>query len=296
MTALTPRRPTAWPTPWITSASPSACWPGCRRRSFTGRDRSPIAWRCCCWRSFRSTGCACSVSKPGAIRHSRDVGVCIERRRSAGQRADDAGMISRAVMAAAPDAPRRSSPSAATSMRPSACAQAARATQAAFRRRALFALLSQSGVRLRRAGLPQRRRRLHHRRCRSRRCCASLREIEDAVRARPRPIPSGGRERWIWICCCTAIRSARDRAIHCRGRSARRVYMLGPLAELAPDWRYPPSGPTIGELWRAFPHAEHLLAHCARSGRCLSSMSPARCCRALTSRCCARRRRRGSGR
>jgi 2-amino-4-hydroxy-6-hydroxymethyldihydropteridine diphosphokinase len=40
---------------------------------------------------------------------------------------------------------------------------------------------------------------------------------------------------------------------------ARRVYMLGPLAELAPDWLYPPSGPTIGQLWQQFPRAEHVL-------------------------------------
>jgi 2-amino-4-hydroxy-6-hydroxymethyldihydropteridine diphosphokinase len=35
----------------------------------------------------------------------------------------------------------------------------------------------------------------------------------------------------------------------------RRVYMLGPLAELAPECIYPPSGPTIGELWQQFPRA-----------------------------------------
>jgi 2-amino-4-hydroxy-6-hydroxymethyldihydropteridine diphosphokinase len=39
----------------------------------------------------------------------------------------------------------------------------------------------------------------------------------------------------------------------------RRVYMLGPLAELAPDWLYPPSGPTIAELWQQFPRSEHVL-------------------------------------
>jgi 2-amino-4-hydroxy-6-hydroxymethyldihydropteridine diphosphokinase len=39
----------------------------------------------------------------------------------------------------------------------------------------------------------------------------------------------------------------------------RRVYMLGPLAELAPDWIYPPSGPTIAELWRRFPQSQHVL-------------------------------------
>jgi 2-amino-4-hydroxy-6-hydroxymethyldihydropteridine diphosphokinase len=34
---------------------------------------------------------------------------------------------------------------------------------------------------------------------------------------------------------------------------ARRIYMLGPLAELAPGVLYPPSGPTIGQLWAQFP-------------------------------------------
>jgi 2-amino-4-hydroxy-6-hydroxymethyldihydropteridine diphosphokinase len=39
----------------------------------------------------------------------------------------------------------------------------------------------------------------------------------------------------------------------------RRVYMLGPLAQIAPDLIYPPSGPTVGELWRDFPRGEHSL-------------------------------------
>jgi 2-amino-4-hydroxy-6-hydroxymethyldihydropteridine diphosphokinase len=29
----------------------------------------------------------------------------------------------------------------------------------------------------------------------------------------------------------------------------RRAYMLGPLAELTPGYTYPPTGPTVGELW-----------------------------------------------
>lgn len=37
----------------------------------------------------------------------------------------------------------------------------------------------------------------------------------------------------------------------------KRVYMLGPLAELAPDVIYPPAGPSIGELWRSFPGDRH---------------------------------------
>jgi 2-amino-4-hydroxy-6-hydroxymethyldihydropteridine diphosphokinase len=39
----------------------------------------------------------------------------------------------------------------------------------------------------------------------------------------------------------------------------RRPYMLGPLAELAPDVRYPLSGQTIGALWAAFPRHQHLM-------------------------------------
>jgi 2-amino-4-hydroxy-6-hydroxymethyldihydropteridine diphosphokinase len=39
----------------------------------------------------------------------------------------------------------------------------------------------------------------------------------------------------------------------------QRVYMLGPLAELAPSLIYPPAGPTIGELWQRFPYREHTL-------------------------------------
>jgi 2-amino-4-hydroxy-6-hydroxymethyldihydropteridine diphosphokinase len=39
----------------------------------------------------------------------------------------------------------------------------------------------------------------------------------------------------------------------------QRVYMLGPLAELAPTAIYPPEGPTIGELWQQFPRSAHTL-------------------------------------
>jgi len=37
----------------------------------------------------------------------------------------------------------------------------------------------------------------------------------------------------------------------------RRAYMLGPLAELAPEVSHPVARETIGALWRAFPQAEH---------------------------------------
>jgi 2-amino-4-hydroxy-6-hydroxymethyldihydropteridine diphosphokinase len=37
-----------------------------------------------------------------------------------------------------------------------------------------------------------------------------------------------------------------------------RAYMLGPLAEIASQQRYPPHGPTIGELWARFPEPRGL--------------------------------------
>jgi 2-amino-4-hydroxy-6-hydroxymethyldihydropteridine diphosphokinase len=39
----------------------------------------------------------------------------------------------------------------------------------------------------------------------------------------------------------------------------KRAYMLGPLADLAPDLRHPTAGKTIGELWQAFDQAAHPL-------------------------------------
>ena len=40
----------------------------------------------------------------------------------------------------------------------------------------------------------------------------------------------------------------------------QRAYMLGPLAEIASELRYPPHGPAIGELWARFPDAPAGLA------------------------------------
>ncbi len=39
----------------------------------------------------------------------------------------------------------------------------------------------------------------------------------------------------------------------------RRAYMLGPLAELAPEVLHPVAGRSIGSLWSEFPQAEHLM-------------------------------------
>jgi 2-amino-4-hydroxy-6-hydroxymethyldihydropteridine diphosphokinase len=40
---------------------------------------------------------------------------------------------------------------------------------------------------------------------------------------------------------------------------AARAWVLGPLAELAPDLRHPVTGETIGVLWRRFDQAAHRL-------------------------------------
>jgi 2-amino-4-hydroxy-6-hydroxymethyldihydropteridine diphosphokinase len=42
-----------------------------------------------------------------------------------------------------------------------------------------------------------------------------------------------------------------------------RAYMLGPLADLAPDLLHPTARLTIGELWRRFDHASHPLTRIA---------------------------------
>jgi len=39
----------------------------------------------------------------------------------------------------------------------------------------------------------------------------------------------------------------------------KRIYMLGPLAQLAPDLLYPPSGTSIATLWQQFPRELHSL-------------------------------------
>ena len=41
-----------------------------------------------------------------------------------------------------------------------------------------------------------------------------------------------------------------------------KAYMLGPMADLAPDIRHPIFGQTIGELWQAFDRAAHPMERC----------------------------------
>jgi 2-amino-4-hydroxy-6-hydroxymethyldihydropteridine diphosphokinase len=45
----------------------------------------------------------------------------------------------------------------------------------------------------------------------------------------------------------------------------KRAYMLGPLAELAPDVLHPTTGLTAGELWRRFDRDAHPLERLARA-------------------------------
>jgi 2-amino-4-hydroxy-6-hydroxymethyldihydropteridine diphosphokinase len=39
----------------------------------------------------------------------------------------------------------------------------------------------------------------------------------------------------------------------------RRPYMLGPMAELAPDLRHPTLGLTMGDLWARFDRGAHAM-------------------------------------
>lgn len=45
----------------------------------------------------------------------------------------------------------------------------------------------------------------------------------------------------------------------------RRAYMLGPLAELAPQLRHPTAGVSVGELWRRFDRQAHPLERLSRT-------------------------------
>jgi len=45
----------------------------------------------------------------------------------------------------------------------------------------------------------------------------------------------------------------------------KRAYMLGPLAEIAPQLLHPTAGLTIGELWRRFDQGAHPLERLARA-------------------------------
>ena len=51
-----------------------------------------------------------------------------------------------------------------------------------------------------------------------------------------------------------------------RADLAERAYVLGPLAELAPQLRYPLSGETVGELWNRFDRNAHALREVSLEG------------------------------
>jgi len=48
----------------------------------------------------------------------------------------------------------------------------------------------------------------------------------------------------------------------------KRAYMLGPLAELAPQVVHPTAGLTVGELWRRFDRDAHPLERLSRAAGC----------------------------
>lgn len=52
-----------------------------------------------------------------------------------------------------------------------------------------------------------------------------------------------------------------------RADLAERAYVLGPLAELAPQLRHPVLGETIGELWKRFDQGAHEMREVSLEGR-----------------------------
>jgi 2-amino-4-hydroxy-6-hydroxymethyldihydropteridine diphosphokinase len=48
----------------------------------------------------------------------------------------------------------------------------------------------------------------------------------------------------------------------------KRPYMLGPMAEIAPEVRHPTAGKTIGELWREFDRDGHAMTAVDLPGAC----------------------------
>ncbi len=109
---------------------------------------------------------------------------------------------------------------------------------------------------------------------------ARLHRIEEAC-GRPRSAPKWApRTMDLDILLYGAQVSEEPRLVLPRPDLLRRAYMLGPLADIAPNLVHPTAGATIGELWQGFDRQAHPLVRVP---------SP------ITSPRCGRRRRPGSG-
>jgi 2-amino-4-hydroxy-6-hydroxymethyldihydropteridine diphosphokinase len=89
---------------------------------------------------------------------------------------------------------------------------------------------------------------------------ARLREIE-ALCGRPRDAPRWApRSMDLDVLLYGDLVCERPNLVLPRPDLLVRAYMLGPLADLAPDLVHPTAGVSIGELWRRFDQASHPLA------------------------------------
>ncbi|MCS6947852.1 MAG: 2-amino-4-hydroxy-6-hydroxymethyldihydropteridine diphosphokinase [Steroidobacteraceae bacterium] len=89
----------------------------------------------------------------------------------------------------------------------------------------------------------------------------------EAQCGRPRSAPQYGPRRMdLDVLLFGDLRGEFPGAVLPRPDLLRRAYMLGPLAEIAPDLQHPTAGQTIGELWRRFDRAAHPLTRVAVPG------------------------------
>jgi 2-amino-4-hydroxy-6-hydroxymethyldihydropteridine diphosphokinase len=86
-----------------------------------------------------------------------------------------------------------------------------------------------------------------------------LREIESQCGRLPADPKWGPRAMDLDLLLYDAVVGSGPGYILPRPDLVKRVYMLGPLAQLAPEHLYPPAGPTIAQLWQQFPAPHALL-------------------------------------
>jgi 2-amino-4-hydroxy-6-hydroxymethyldihydropteridine diphosphokinase len=89
---------------------------------------------------------------------------------------------------------------------------------------------------------------------------AGLRQVEDACgRQRGSPGAAPGVSLDLDLLLYGDLAGEHDGTQLPRPELLKRPYMLGPLADLAPDLRHPALQSTIGELWARFEHADSML-------------------------------------
>jgi 2-amino-4-hydroxy-6-hydroxymethyldihydropteridine diphosphokinase len=71
-----------------------------------------------------------------------------------------------------------------------------------------------------------------------------------------------------------AVRKGPDSPLLPHPRLADRAFVLLPLRDIAPQWRHPVSGRTVGELLESLPEGQHIRRAGPRIGRCARAAWP----------------------